>query len=407
MELTFLYQYFILLVYYNILIIAQDPKVSKLNVKYKPRAINGIVIEDVNSEDISSNNNDVIYKSENIPIKFWNNTEKFELQQKVNDEGVSISSDQNSEVFTNFYSQLNDDEKKFYDIIYQYSAKDVPDLTFRIGVSNIRDKNAFIEELRESTERFFTALAYDNPELWWIGTYQISLNSSLKRYYYYVVFDLVPEGTTFAGYTGKKIKKLNDLIQMVKSDIMDQIENMKLTTKYAILRYIHDYLITKIVYTLDENMTHIRTIYGALVDNKCVCEGYAEAFQYLAQQYGINCIIARSSEHEWNFVEMNGKWYVVDVTYDDPIIGNKIVPSGYYDNLQIDYFLTGTDHEIEYHSKYSNDPDHILVYSGYSDKIMVSYPDIEKNDYSPSELELQELELIDLTNITNSGNLKI
>jgi len=192
---------------------------------------------------------------------------------------------------------------------------------------------------------------------------------------------------------------------MAKSDIMDQIENLKLTTKYAILRYIHDYLITKIVYTLDENMIHIRTIYGALVESKCVCEGYAEAFQYLAQQYGINCIIARSSVHEWNFVEMDGKWYVVDVTYDDPIIGNKIIPSGYNDNLQIDYFLTGTDHEIEYHSKYSNDPDHILVYSGYSEKVLVSYPDIEKEDYSPSELELQELELIDLTNITNSDPL--
>ena len=394
-----LYQCIIFLIF-NIII-----SWAKLDIKYNTWDINDIIIEDVNSEiDSLDDINDIIFKSENIPIKFWNITEKNELKQKINDEDVvGISS---STTFTDFYSQLSDTEKQFYDTIYEHSSKDVPDLTVKVEVT-LRNRNAFIEQLKDFSERIFTALAYDRPELWWIGTYQISMSSTIKINHYYVIFDITPEDSIFYGYTGSKIKKLNDLIIMAKDDIMNQISNMKLTTDYAILRYIHDYLITKIVYTLDENMTHIRTIYGALVDNKCVCEGYAEAFQYLAQQYGINCIIARSSEHEWNFVEMNGKWYVVDVTYDDPIIGNKIVPSGYYDNLQIDYFLTGTDHEIEYHSKYSNDPDHILVYSGYSDKIMVSYPDIEKNDYSPSELELQELELIDLTNITNSGNLKI
>jgi len=394
-----LYQCIIFLIYNIIISWAEDLKISKLGIKQNPRDNNEVIIEDINPDINSLDNNDLIFKSENIPIKFWNITEKNELKQKINDEDVvSISS---SSTFIDFYNQLSNTEKQFYDAIYEHSAKDVPDLTISVEVT-IRNRNAFIEQLKDFSERIFTALAYDKPELWWIGTYQISMSSTMKINHYYVIFDITPEDSIFSGYTGAKIKKLNDLIKMAKNDIMDQIADMKLTTNYAILRYIHDYLITKIIYTLDESMIHIRTIYGALVENKCVCEGYAEAFQYIAKQYGINCIIARSSEHEWNFVEMDGKWYVVDVTYDDPIINNKVTPQGYNDNLRTDYFLIGTDHKVDYYNKYSNDPDHVLVYSGYSDNIMVYYPDIETKDYAPSDLEIEELGLIDLTNITNT-----
>jgi len=392
------------LVFLNI-VLSLKTTFPKLPKRHKPKSNNILVIGEYDENENEINENDLIYKSESIPIKFWENGEKNELKDKVNqglEDEINISSD-TSEKFTNFYDQLNDDEKDFYDIIYNSSIKQYPDLVIKIVVSGIRDLDAFIEEFSESSERFFTAIAYDNPELWWVGTYQIGLNSSIKRYQYIISFDLAPEYSLFYGMTNTKIASLNSEIETVKNDIMNQISSMKLTTKYAILRYIHDYLITKIIYTLDESMLHIRTLYGALVENQCVCEGYAEAFQYIAKQYGINCIIARSSVHEWNFVELDGKWYVVDVTYDDPIIGETNFPSGYSDNLQLDYFLTGTEHKCEYYIKYSEDPDHVLVYSGYSDSKMVYYPEIEAEDYVPNELELAEIDMIDLSNITNPG----
>ncbi|OUM65669.1 hypothetical protein PIROE2DRAFT_7251 [Piromyces sp. E2] len=378
-------------------------KFPKLSKKHKPKSENILIIDEYNEKENEINENDLIYKSENIPIKYWADGEKNELKDKVSqdlDDEINVSSS-TSYAFTNFYDQLNEDEKEFYNIIYKSSIKQYPDLNIKIVVSGINNLDAFIEEFSESSERFFTALAYDNPELWWIGSYQIGLNSSIKKYQYIITFDLTPEDSTFYGITNKKISKINEEIENEKKNIMNQIASMKLTTNYAILRFIHDYLITNIIYNLDESKLHIRTLYGALVEKQCVCEGYAEAFQYIAQQYGINVIIARSSVHEWNFVEMNRKWYIIDVTYDDPIIGEINLPSGYNDNLQLDYFLTGSEHKCDYYLKYSEDPDHILVYSGYSENHVVEYPEIEIQDYVPTELELRELELIDLSNITN------
>jgi len=82
---------------------------------------------------------------------------------------------------------------------------------------------------------------------------------------------------------------------------MENISKLGLNSTYSKLRYIHDYLVTRNVYTLDEGRRHIRNIYGILVEEKGVCASYAEAFQYIAQQYGIECIIAFSLTHEWNF----------------------------------------------------------------------------------------------------------
>lgn len=54
-----------------------------------------------------------------------------------------------------------------------------------------------------------------------------------------------------------------------------------------------------------------------------VCEGYARAFKVLCDAVGIQCVltdgITSSNEpHMWNYVEVGGKWYGVDVTWNDP-----------------------------------------------------------------------------------------
>lgn len=64
--------------------------------------------------------------------------------------------------------------------------------------------------------------------------------------------------------------------------------------------------------------------YGFLVDRRGVCLGYASTFQLFMDLLGIDCITVRgtsnnSSEHAWNQVCLDGEWYCVDVTWDDPI----------------------------------------------------------------------------------------
>ncbi|ORX67714.1 hypothetical protein BCR32DRAFT_297527 [Anaeromyces robustus] len=341
------------------------------------------------------NKNDTLLISEKIPIKYWENKIKEELKNDGDSE-LYISSVENSDF--SFYGQLSSDEKQIYDIIYSCSKKSQPDLNIKISISGIRDIDSFVEELYEISERVFTVLIYENPELWWIGTYQLGLSSTLILYKYVLTYNLTPSSTIFEDYSKKDIERLNTEIEGVKNDIVSRINNLNLTTPYAILRYIHDYLITNIIYVLDESRDHIRTVYGALVEQRCVCEGYAEAFQYIAKQFNINVIIARSAEHEWNFAELDGKWYVVDVTFDDP---GKETPLGSNKNLQTSYFLIGTSQVIR-GERYSDDPDHYLVYSGYSDEHMVDYPQLSSTSYVPTDKELEELETVQVANMTSS-----
>ncbi len=109
-------------------------------------------------------------------------------------------------------------------------------------------------------------------------------------------------------------------------------------TRYEKLLSIHDFVCSSTVY--DASGPYAYGAYGALVDGRSVCEGYAEAFKILCDQNDIPCIlvsgigITSSGEesHMWNYVRMeDDRWYAVDATWDD---GKKI---------QRNYFLVGSD----------------------------------------------------------------
>lgn len=49
-------------------------------------------------------------------------------------------------------------------------------------------------------------------------------------------------------------------------------------------------------------------------DGRAVCAGYADAFYYLANLAGVDCIWVHGGNHGWNAVKLNGSWYFIDVT---------------------------------------------------------------------------------------------
>lgn len=120
-------------------------------------------------------------------------------------------------------------------------------------------------------------------------------------------------------------------VEAVVAGILPQLNQ---GSDYEKIKKTHDYLCNRIKYTLDGGPEKY-TAYGALVEGKAVCEGYAIAFQRLMEAMGIPCYIAtgvvKGEGHAWNLVQLNGQWYHLDVTWDDQenrIIYNYFLISG-------------------------------------------------------------------------------
>ena len=85
------------------------------------------------------------------------------------------------------------------------------------------------------------------------------------------------------------------------------------------VRKIHDLMLEKI-----DSVSGV-TIYDVLVKEEAQCEGYVELFQMLATGAGISSFIVTDYDtynHAWNMVNLNGSWYIMDVTGDDPVNGD-------------------------------------------------------------------------------------
>ncbi len=88
---------------------------------------------------------------------------------------------------------------------------------------------------------------------------------------------------------------------------------------------LHDWLVLHKAYDYDNYLAGTLpeisySAYGVMVLGTGVCEGYARAYADLLQRCGIPCITVNSTSmnHTWNQVCLDGSWYHVDVTWDDP-----------------------------------------------------------------------------------------
>ena len=109
------------------------------------------------------------------------------------------------------------------------------------------------------------------------------------------------------------------------------------TTEFQKVKAIHDYVIDLASYDTSYQKS---SAYDILVHKTSVCEGYALAAYRLLLDAGLETrvIIGLGNKelHAWNIVKVDGKWYNLDLTWDDPISssGKPI--------LRYDYFLKNT-----------------------------------------------------------------
>ncbi|NLI89255.1 MAG: DUF5050 domain-containing protein [Epulopiscium sp.] len=108
-------------------------------------------------------------------------------------------------------------------------------------------------------------------------------------------------------------------------------------SEYEKTKIIHDYVVGNTSYDIETAESFLRgedsdsnsfTAYGVLINNKGVCQGYAEATQILLSLAGIesDLVIGHASNedgepvpHMWNVVLVDDKYYMLDTTWDDPV----------------------------------------------------------------------------------------
>lgn len=120
--------------------------------------------------------------------------------------------------------------------------------------------------------------------------------------------------------------------QMVNERVKEVLKDLNLEGKsdYKTVKAVHDFIIENSQYDISTNQN---SAYGCLIGRYSACQGYAALTYKMMTEAGIECrVITGVSEnvgHAWNIVKVNGKWYYLDTTWDDPI-GTGISKSAHY-----------------------------------------------------------------------------
>ena len=153
----------------------------------------------------------------------------------------------------------------------------------------------------------FDAAAYAamNPDL--AAIYGTDKNALWNEYKTEGVY----QGRPVAGTT------LNANAKLMIIQVAAAITTPSMTPDQKILA-VHDWMVNYANYD-QTYMEASQTVEGFIYNRTAVCAGYAKTFEYFMTVLGIPCETVESADHAWNRVAVNGQWYYIDVTWDDPI----------------------------------------------------------------------------------------
>lgn len=266
-------------------------------------------------------------------------------------------------------AQLDGLSRTIYDAMVQYFVTNsgtgevavTLNLSFsgKGSISDINDSEEYeraMSDLEYALSSAFGALLYDYPELYWADALSMEIRGGDSRitqgsnktwkgiiYRVYLSMDEI--------YTGAKYQK--ESFDKAVDKAVDKVKKQVSSTPYDKIKQIHDYICEQGVYPSSNlgNAVYHSAAGLFLKGGTVVCEGYAKAFMILCRQAGIKAILVvgdAGGAHMWNYVQLDGKWYAVDATWDDIsdsnpshtyfLIGsNTIVPKGQFASTRVLY----------------------------------------------------------------------
>jgi len=142
--------------------------------------------------------------------------------------------------------------------------------------------------------------------------------------------------TVDRGYSVSDINYVNQEIEIILNSIID----IGMTDEQKI-KAVHDYVVLNSYYdTQCYNNSSIcdndHSAIGVLLDGNAVCEGYSHAVDVMLRALRIPTFRVSSDSHQWNAILVDGVWYHLDATWDDPV--GEI----FLNFLSYDYYLIDT-----------------------------------------------------------------
>lgn len=242
-----------------------------------------------------------ISQAATIPNETW------EMPAQMTD----VDGNELGEEFYLYRSTLDDKYKELYDYILDalYDLKETIPLSRKDIGMNIKDIGL------SEFQSLFIYVMRDHPEIFWVTPD----NYTGLAY---------PDGTPVSLYvdcnmTARNIPESTEQFVKRAQPILNFAS--KLPTDADKVKAVHDYMLRTVepVYGAEAN----QSAYSAIVNGQAYDSGYARGFQYLMQKLGIpaTCVTGTAvtggvttQSHTWNLVKLDGDYYNVDVTWDDP-----------------------------------------------------------------------------------------
>jgi uncharacterized protein YjdB len=157
----------------------------------------------------------------------------------------------------------------------------------------------------------FEHVVNGHPELFYVSnTYQYSYRSD----------KIISLSWNYQEQDPERVAAMRLAMEAKVSEILEKTEPSMTTVEKLMI--LHEALVVNTTYTTTTEWNDGRgcyTAYGALVEGRAVCHGYALAFDLLAERLGIQTEFVGSDalDHAWNLVVLDGETYHVDCTWDD------------------------------------------------------------------------------------------
>ena len=210
------------------------------------------------------------------------------------------------------YETLSDREKKLYDDIVDSA------MTLSGRVKDVDDISV------KEWAKVFGIVYNQEPQLFW-------LNKKVRT------------GRVYCNEIDTdKIKQMQKKIDAEADKLIAQAD--KKSSVFDKLKVFHDYLVLNSTFKQNEDIYGWNaSIYNAFVrtdgQSDIQCAGYAKAMLYLCNKADIPCMVVSGTNkagnsHAWNKVKVEGEWYNLDCTWDDPVLAKAET-----DYIRYNYFL--------------------------------------------------------------------